>query len=49
MALKAEYLEPDRAMVLDARLLDRFFPPRRFDAVVGFMVGLIDDVNWPLW
>lgn len=49
MALKAGHLDSDRAMVLDARLLDRFFPPRRFDVVVGFMVGLIDDVNWPLW
>lgn len=49
MALKAGHLESDRAMVLDARLLDRFFPPRRFDVVVGFMVGLIDDVNLPLW
>lgn len=49
MALKSGYLDPGRAMVLDARLLDRFFPPRHFDAVVGFMVGLIDEVNWPLW
>jgi hypothetical protein len=49
MALKSGYLDPQRAMVLDARLMDRFFPPHHFDAVVGFMVGLIDDVNWPLW
>jgi len=49
MALKSGYLDPERAMVLDARLMDRFFPPHHFDAVVGFMVGLIDDVNWPLW
>lgn len=49
MALKSGYLDPGRAMVLDARMMGRFFPPQRFDAVVGFMVGLIDDVNWPLW
>ncbi len=49
MALKSGYLDPERAMVLDARLMDRFFPPLHFEAVVGFMVGLIDDVNWPLW
>jgi hypothetical protein len=49
MALKSGYLDSERAMVLDARLMDRFFPPLHFDAVVGFMVGLIDDVNWPLW
>jgi hypothetical protein len=49
MALKSGYLDPERAMVLDARLLDKFFPPMHFDSVVGFMVGLIDDVNWPLW
>ncbi len=48
-ALKSGYLDPERAMVLDARLTDRFFPLHHFDAVVGFMVGLIDDVNWPLW
>lgn len=48
-ALKSGYLDPERAMVLDARLMDRFFPPHHFDMVVGFMVGLIDEVNWPLW
>ncbi|KUK43641.1 MAG: Uncharacterized protein XD72_1969, partial [Methanothrix harundinacea] len=45
-ALKSGYLDPERAMVLDARLMDRFFPPHHFDMVVGFMVGLIDEVNW---
>ena len=48
-ALKSGYLDPKRSMVLDARLLDRFFPPRSFEVVVGFMVGLIDDVNWHMW
>jgi SAM-dependent methyltransferase len=49
LGLKSGHLDPTRAMVLDARLLSRFIPPRKFDAVVGFMVGLIDAVNWPLW
>lgn len=49
MALKSGYLDPRRTMVLDARMMDRFFPLHHFDAVVGFMVGLIDDVNWSLW
>jgi len=48
-ALKHGHLDPQKSMVLDARLMKCFFPPKWFDAVVGFMVGLIDDVNWPLW
>lgn len=47
--LKAGKLEPERSMVLDARLLSSIFPPRSFQAVLGFMVGLIDDFNWPIW
>jgi hypothetical protein len=47
--LKAGKLEPNRSFVLDARLLNRFFKPEYFDAVVGFMVGLIDQVNWNMW
>jgi hypothetical protein len=49
LALKNELLEPQNSFVLDARLLPCIFPVRSFDAVVGFMVGLIDDFNWPLW
>jgi hypothetical protein len=48
-ALKAGNLEPEKSMVLDARLLSSIFPARSFQAVLGFMVGLIDDFNWPLW
>lgn len=48
-ALKAGLLHPARTLVLDARLLHFFFSPASFDAVVGFMVGLIDDVNWNMW
>ncbi len=48
-ALKKGTLDPRRSFFLDARLLDRFFEPNSFDAVVGFMVGLIDRSNWPAW
>jgi len=48
-ALKAGYLDPKKAVVLDARRLDKFFEPASFDIVVGFMAGLIEDVNRPLW
>jgi len=48
-ALKKGCLDPQRSFVLDARLLLRFFPPRSFDVVLGFMVGLIDPSNWQLW
>ena len=47
--LKAGKLEPNRSFVLDARLLNRFFKPGSFDVVVGFMVGLIEQVNWNMW
>ena len=48
-ALKSELLDPRRSFVLDARRLDKFLKPGSFDTVVGFMVGLIDDVNWSIW
>ncbi|HOU71143.1 MAG TPA: hypothetical protein PLK88_07060 [Methanothrix sp.] len=47
--LKAGGLEPEKSMVLDARQLSSIFPPRSFRAVLGFMVGLIEDFNWPAW
>jgi hypothetical protein len=47
--LKNGFLDPKRCFVLDARLLPRIFPARSFSTVLGFMVGLIDDFNWPLW
>jgi hypothetical protein len=49
MALKSELLDPKKSLVLDARLLPSIFPARSFDTVLGFMVGLIDGFNWPLW
>ncbi|MDH7597348.1 MAG: class I SAM-dependent methyltransferase [Methanothrix sp.] len=47
--LRAGALDPFRTFVLDARLLPRFFSTESFDAVIGFMVGLIDDSNWHIW
>jgi hypothetical protein len=49
LALKGELLDPKRCFVLDARLLPLIFPARSFHTVLGFMVGLIDDFNWPVW
>jgi SAM-dependent methyltransferase len=49
IALKGGFLDPQRSFVLDALLLPHFFPPRSFDIVLGFMVGLIDPSNWQLW
>ncbi len=49
IALKGGLLDPKKSFVLDARLLDCFFEPQSFDSVVGFMVGLIDMSNWPVW
>jgi SAM-dependent methyltransferase len=49
LALKAGTMHPERSFVLDARLLGRFFEEGAFDAVVGFMVGLIDNFNWGVW
>jgi len=49
LGLKSELLDPQRCFVLDARLLPHIFPDRSFHTVMGFMVGLIEDFNWPLW
>ncbi len=49
LGLKSELLDPQRCFVLDARLLPCIFPARSFHTILGFMVGLIDDFNWPLW
>ncbi len=48
-ALKSGFMDPTRSFVLDAKLLRHFFEPESFDAVIGFMMGLIDRSNWPLW
>ena len=49
LGLKSGFIDPKRCFVLDARLLPCIFPARSFHTVLGFMVGLIDDFNWPLW
>ena len=48
-SLKSDIMDPKSCFVLDARFLPRFFLPQSFQTVMGFMVGLIDDFNWPLW
>ncbi len=47
--LKSGKLDPQRSFVMDARLLGSLFDPGSFDVVVGFMIGLIDQVNWNMW
>jgi hypothetical protein len=49
MGLKSGLMDPKRCFLLDARLLPQIFPDGSFHTVLGFMVGLIDDFNWPLW
>jgi hypothetical protein len=49
LSLKSGLMDPSRCFVLDARLLPDIFPAQSFHTVLGFMVGLIDDFNWPLW
>lgn len=49
LSLKNGLMDPKRCFVLDARLLPCIFPAQSFHTVLGFMVGLIDDFNWPLW
>ena len=48
-SLKSGLMDPGRSFVLDAKLLRYFFEPESFDAVIGFMMGLIDRSNWSLW
>jgi SAM-dependent methyltransferase len=48
-SLRYGLMDPKRCFVLDARLLPRFFQPKSFDTVMGFMVGLIERSNWPYW
>lgn len=48
-ALKSGSMDPSKSFVLDAKLLRHFFRQKSFDAVIGFMMGLIDRSNWPIW
>jgi len=49
LGIKAGKLEPGRSFILDARLLGKIFLPGSFDVVAGFMIGLIDQINWNRW
>lgn len=49
LSLKSGLMDAENCFVLDARLLPRIFPVQSFHTVLGFMVGLIDDSNWPHW
>lgn len=49
LAMKKGFMDPKRCLVMDARLLPRYFSGKPFHTVLGFMVGLIEDFNWPLW
>lgn len=49
LGLKSGLMDPKSCFLLDARLLPQIFPEGSFNAVLGFMVGLIDDFSWPLW
>lgn len=47
--LKSGKLDPQRSLVMDARLLSSLFDPVSFDVVIGFMMGFIDQINWNMW
>lgn len=47
--IKRGFLKAERSFAMDARLLGSFFPKKSFDAVLGFMIGMIDEVNWSTW
>jgi SAM-dependent methyltransferase len=47
--LEQQVLNPQRVMVMDATAVSRYFEPGSFDAVMGFMLGLIYEFNKELW
>ncbi len=47
--LEQGVLNPQRVMVMDATVLSRYFEPGSFDAVIGFMLGLVYEFNKELW
>lgn len=47
--LEQQVLNPQRVMVMDATVISRYFEPGSFDAVMGFMLGLIYEFNKELW
>jgi SAM-dependent methyltransferase len=47
--LEQGVLNPQKTVVMDATALSRYFEPESFDAVMGFMLGLVYDFNKNLW
>ncbi|HNW37762.1 MAG TPA: class I SAM-dependent methyltransferase, partial [Methanosarcina vacuolata] len=47
--LEQGVLNPRRTVVMDATALSRYFEPGSFDAVMGFMLGLVYEFNKELW
>lgn len=47
--LEQGVLNPKKVMVMDATSLSKYFEPKSFDAVLGFMLGLIYEFNKELW
>lgn len=47
--LEQGVLNPRRTVVMDATVLSRYFEPGSFDAVMGFMLGLVYEFNKELW
>jgi SAM-dependent methyltransferase len=47
--LEQGVLNPQKTVVLDATALSRYFEPGSFDAVMGFMLGLVYEFNKELW
>lgn len=47
--LEQGVLNPRKTIVMDATALSRYFEPGSFDAVMGFMLGLVYEFNKELW
>ncbi len=47
--LEQGVLNPQRTVVMDATTLSKYFEPGSFDAVMGFMLGLVYEFNKELW
>jgi len=47
--LEQGVLNPQKTVVMDATALSRYFEPGNFDAVMGFMLGLVYEFNKELW
>jgi hypothetical protein len=47
--LEQGVLDPQKVIVMDATSIFRYFDPETFDAVMGFMLGLIYEFNKELW